>query len=254
MKAREAGFDANFHTSRLPEYNGLFDKSLRHHFENRSTQRLLHRMGLVSRPHPHRREGALHVCDVSAINAHPLTFAHTRTLSRPTHTYIHTCVCTSTSTHAVRERARVCPLQIDTQGHVIDLSRNASKLSIIEQEFRAAEKAEQDRLKEEEEMRVSVPDTCARACVCVCMCERNRISTSVCACMCTCEGARTYVSVRARVRVCLVSFWALSLTLPPTTTFCSGVCSASVTRRWSVSVTQSASSGCGQTGASGGRS
>lgn len=36
----------------------------------------------------------------------------------------------------------------------MDLKRNMGKLSIIEQEFRAAEKLEQERLREEEEMRV----------------------------------------------------------------------------------------------------
>ena len=45
-------------------------------------------------------------------------------------------------------------LQIDYDGHVIDLSRNLGKLSIIEQEFREAEKAEQQRLREEADMRV----------------------------------------------------------------------------------------------------
>ncbi len=45
-------------------------------------------------------------------------------------------------------------VQIDREGHVVDLSRNMGKLSIIEQEFRAAEKLEQQRLREEDELRV----------------------------------------------------------------------------------------------------
>ena len=50
LKAREEGFDLNFHTDKLPEYNGLFDKNLRHHFESRTAQRLLHSAGLVRVP------------------------------------------------------------------------------------------------------------------------------------------------------------------------------------------------------------
>jgi hypothetical protein len=44
--------------------------------------------------------------------------------------------------------------QIDHEGHVIDIAKNLGKLSIIEQEFKVAERAEQQRLREEEEMRV----------------------------------------------------------------------------------------------------
>lgn len=66
--------------------------------------------------------------------------------------------------------------QIDKEGHVVDLSRNASKLSIIEQEFRAAEKAEQQRLKEEEEMRV-----CAR------LPSRYRLRCSNFTLLCSCS-------------------------------------------------------------------
>lgn len=44
--------------------------------------------------------------------------------------------------------------QIDRCGRVIDLERNKSKLHIIEQEFKAAERLEYWRKKEEEDMRV----------------------------------------------------------------------------------------------------
>ena len=44
--------------------------------------------------------------------------------------------------------------QIDAGGRIIDLEANKAKLSIIEQEFKAAEQEELERLKEEEEMRV----------------------------------------------------------------------------------------------------
>lgn len=43
--------------------------------------------------------------------------------------------------------------QIDKAGRVIDLDKNKSKLHIIEKEFRHAERAEELRQKEEEEMR-----------------------------------------------------------------------------------------------------
>ena len=43
--------------------------------------------------------------------------------------------------------------QIDAAGRVIDMSKNASKFAIIEQEFKAAEKLEYWRKKEEAEMR-----------------------------------------------------------------------------------------------------
>ena len=45
-------------------------------------------------------------------------------------------------------------VQIDKGGRIINLEANKAKLSIIEQEFKAAEKEESLRLKEEEEMRV----------------------------------------------------------------------------------------------------
>ena len=46
-KERESGFDLSFNTSKLPEYNGLFDSNLRHYFENRKVQKHLSRVGLV---------------------------------------------------------------------------------------------------------------------------------------------------------------------------------------------------------------
>jgi hypothetical protein len=51
----------------------------------------------------------------------------------------------------------ICSLfhQIDRNGRVIDLEKNKSKLHIIEQEFKSAERIEYWRQKEEEDMRVS---------------------------------------------------------------------------------------------------
>lgn len=49
--------------------------------------------------------------------------------------------------------------QIDYNGRVIDLDKNKSKLAILEREFQCAEKIEEKRLKEEEEMRVSFKPT-----------------------------------------------------------------------------------------------
>jgi hypothetical protein len=46
-KEREAGFDLAFSTSKVPEYNGLFDRNLRHYFENRKVQKHLSRIGMV---------------------------------------------------------------------------------------------------------------------------------------------------------------------------------------------------------------
>ena len=46
--------------------------------------------------------------------------------------------------------------QIDSHGRVIDLEKNQSKLSILEREFREAEKVEEKRQKEEMEMRYRV--------------------------------------------------------------------------------------------------
>lgn len=45
--------------------------------------------------------------------------------------------------------------QIDRFGRVISLDKNKSKLNILEREFQKAEQIEQQRLKEEQEMRVS---------------------------------------------------------------------------------------------------
>ena len=44
--------------------------------------------------------------------------------------------------------------QIDSNGRVIDMDKSKSKLSILEREFREAEKIEERRQKEEMEMRV----------------------------------------------------------------------------------------------------
>lgn len=46
--------------------------------------------------------------------------------------------------------------QIDKHGRVIDLNRNKAKLNILEREFKKAEEVEAARVKEEEEMRVSI--------------------------------------------------------------------------------------------------
>lgn len=45
--------------------------------------------------------------------------------------------------------------QIDKHGRVIDLEKNKSKLNILEREFKKAEQMEEERLKDEAEMRVS---------------------------------------------------------------------------------------------------
>jgi hypothetical protein len=87
-RKREQGFDLSSQRAKLPDYNALYDRNLRHHFENRVRQKQLHRMGLI-----------------------------------------------------------------DNEGKVINLAKNRSKLFIIEQEFKAAEKAEYWRMKEEQEMR-----------------------------------------------------------------------------------------------------
>ena len=45
--------------------------------------------------------------------------------------------------------------QIDKHGRVISLDKNKAKLNILEREFKKAEAMEEQRLKDEEEMRVS---------------------------------------------------------------------------------------------------
>ena len=88
-RKREEGFDISSTVASLPKYNALYDRNLRHHFENRTRQNQLHRMGLI-----------------------------------------------------------------DNEGRVINLEKNRSKLFIIEQEFKQAEKAEYWRMKEEQVRRV----------------------------------------------------------------------------------------------------
>ena len=44
---REQGFNLNVANDKLPEYNALFDRNLRHYFENRNVQRHLYRTGMV---------------------------------------------------------------------------------------------------------------------------------------------------------------------------------------------------------------
>ena len=47
MKEREKQFDMRFTLGKLPKYNGLYDKNLRHHFENRRIQSHLANLGLI---------------------------------------------------------------------------------------------------------------------------------------------------------------------------------------------------------------
>ena len=47
MKEREKQFDMRFGLTKLPKYNGLYDKNLRHHFENRRIQSHLANLGLI---------------------------------------------------------------------------------------------------------------------------------------------------------------------------------------------------------------
>ena len=83
MKEREKQFDMRFGLTKLPKYNGLYDKNLRHHFENRRIQSHLANLGLI-----------------------------------------------------------------DSEGRVVDLDKAKGKVSIILQEFKNAERAEELRMKE----------------------------------------------------------------------------------------------------------
>lgn len=89
LRQREHGFNlSGVHQEKLPEYNALVDRNLRHHFESQKLQKHLGTLGLV-----------------------------------------------------------------DQRGRIVDLDRQKSKLSIIEQEFKLAEQAERVREREEEEIR-----------------------------------------------------------------------------------------------------
>ena len=88
MKEREKQFDMRFNLEKLPKYNGLYDRNLRHHFENRRIQSHLANLGLI-----------------------------------------------------------------DSEGRVVNLDKAKGKVSIILQEFKNAERAEELRMKEEAEMR-----------------------------------------------------------------------------------------------------
>lgn len=46
-KHREQGFDLSIANDKLPDYNALFDRNLRHYFENRNVQHHLYRTGMV---------------------------------------------------------------------------------------------------------------------------------------------------------------------------------------------------------------
>lgn len=48
LRQRESGFNlSGVHQERLPEYNALVDRNLRHHFENRTLQSHLSDVGLI---------------------------------------------------------------------------------------------------------------------------------------------------------------------------------------------------------------
>jgi hypothetical protein len=87
----ENGWNLNTSNVTLPQYKGLYDPNLRHHFESRSVQQNLFKLGMI-----------------------------------------------------------------DREGRVLDIEKQKSKLFIIEQEFKAAEKAEAMRLREEADMRQRV--------------------------------------------------------------------------------------------------
>ena len=91
LEKKEKGWNLNTSNVTLPNYNGLYDRNLRHHFESRAVQANLFRLGMI-----------------------------------------------------------------DREGRVLDIEKQKSKLFIIEQEFKAAEKAEQMRLREEADMRARV--------------------------------------------------------------------------------------------------
>ena len=131
MQERESDFDLNsVAKAKLPEYNALFDSNLRHHFENKKRQHQLHKMGMVSSSGTHKGMHRSH------------RHAHARTPPCDESPYL----------NPIRGR----PRQIDADGKVVDLAKNRSKLFIIEQEFKQAEKAEFWRMKEEQEMRVCI--------------------------------------------------------------------------------------------------
>jgi len=88
MREREKGFAISSSASDVPAYDSLYDRGLRHYFDNRRAQKFLYKSGLI-----------------------------------------------------------------DREGRVIDQVKNKSKLFVIEQEFRHAEKEEFWRLKEEAEFR-----------------------------------------------------------------------------------------------------
>ena len=48
-KHREQGFDLSIANDKLPDYNALFDRNLRHYFENRNVQSHLYRTGLIDK-------------------------------------------------------------------------------------------------------------------------------------------------------------------------------------------------------------
>eukprot|EP00939_MAST-03C_sp_MAST-3C-sp1_P004151 g4151.t1 len=48
QRKQESGFDLrSCANAKLPNYNALFDGNLRHHFENKHRQKMLHKMGMI---------------------------------------------------------------------------------------------------------------------------------------------------------------------------------------------------------------
>lgn len=48
-KEREEGFSLQFQNDRVPEYQALFDRNLRSHFENKRRQRELYQVGVIDK-------------------------------------------------------------------------------------------------------------------------------------------------------------------------------------------------------------
>ena len=146
-KEREEGFSLQFQNDRVPEYQALFDRNLRSHFENKRRQRELYQVGVVrfrvaaalAIREGGRIGGSAQRCDYDCreLSSLSLVGAHRNAVHSPRATPLR---APSTTLDAP---------QIDKEGRVIDLEKYKSKLFIIDQEFKSAEAAEARRAREE---------------------------------------------------------------------------------------------------------
>jgi len=158
---RERGFSVNSAPAPLPTYDALRDNNLRQYFESKTVQKFLQSSGWID------KEGRIVDLDkFRCVHAPPLLAASACRLCLPPlpaqAAQLHPGADAGGGwpRRASARPHQPCPpagcCRLSAPSHPAAAARDRSKLNIIEQEFKYAEKTEFWRLKEEEEMRRTI--------------------------------------------------------------------------------------------------